>query len=241
MDGDPADGYADYAAAVAAQIDRVFIGGMDHCRDHGGRDLVRTHGGPAALGPLIEFRTSLARPGRVVTWPQFAAVTRYRDQARESVQNAATHGYVAVDGSGIRATEAGLVFLSALYTQQVAALTAYWDDIDAIVRLAGRALEAAAATGGDAFAAMAPPFEPPAASPALLLLNRIGTLRYHRADAHAAAWAAAGYTAASIQAMPAGAARAGVEAATNRLAASPFTILNTDERRALLTGLRALG
>ena len=46
---------------------------------------------------------------------------------------------------------------------------------------------------------------------AALLLNRLGTLRYHRADAHAAAWAEAGHTAASIQALGPGPARDAIE------------------------------
>src|SRR5215468_7734716 len=53
---------------------------------------------------------------------------------------------------------------------------------------AGRLVVAAVASGGDAYAAVAPPYEPPGASPEFLLHHRLAVLRYHRADAHAAAW-----------------------------------------------------
>lgn len=231
-----------YAATIATQIDRVFIAGMAHSREGGGRDLVRAHGGPACVGSLIEFRTSLAWPGRVVTWPQFAAVTRYRDQAevRGLIDANAGSGHLAVGAEGFRATDAGLAFLTALYDQQGDVLARTWGGVDDLAALAGTALDAAAATGGAAFAAMAPPYEPPGSPAALLLNNRLGTLRYHRADAHAAAWTAAGHTAASIQTLASGAARAEVEAATNRRAAAPFEALTADARRALLDALTTL-
>ncbi|MBM0226818.1 MULTISPECIES: hypothetical protein [Micromonospora] len=44
-------------------------------------------------------------------------------------------------------------------------------------------------------------------APHRFAVNRLGTLRYHRADAHAAAWRAAGHTAAGIPELPPGAER----------------------------------
>nr|MDT0661835.1 hypothetical protein [Micromonospora sp. DSM 115978] len=93
---------------------------------------------------------------------------------------------------------------------------------------------------GSAFAAMAPPYEPDGTPPALTLLNRLGTLRYHRADAHAAAWTAAGHTADSIADLDPGPERLAIELETDRRAAGPYTALSAAERLALLADLAAL-
>jgi hypothetical protein len=77
-----------------------------------------------------------------------------------------------------------------------------------------------------------------------VLLNRLSTMRYHRADAHAAAWQAAGWTAAEVAAMPWGTewsdARVAIERDTNVRAAPPYAALTADERLVLLAGLAAL-
>ena len=75
-----------------------------------------------------------------------------------------------------------------------------------------------------------PPYEPDGTPPGVLLLNRLGTLRYHRADAHAAAWTAAGHTAASIAELPAGPERLAIELETDRRAAGPYAVLSAEER-----------
>jgi hypothetical protein len=232
-----------YAAEVAREIDRVFVAGMGYLRERGGRDLVARHGGSEAVGALIEFWTSLAWPGRVVSWPQLAGVMRYRDpvDARAMITAHAARGTLAEDSSGFRAAEPGHAFLAALYDHAGAVLAAVWPEVDALAALAGRVLSAAADTGGAAFAAMAPPYEPPGWPAGARLLGRLGTLRYHRADAHAAAWTAAGCTAAEIQAMGPGPRRAKIEVETNRNAWPPFAVLLVEERQALLSGLRHLG
>ena len=241
-DRDAADGDAAFAAEIAAEIDRAFVGAMRRAPARGGREISARHGGRPATGCLVEFRTSLAWPGRVVTWRQFAAVTRYRDAVAEraALDVQAGHGTLAVDGAGISATASGRAFLTELFAHQSALMAQDWPDVAGLVDLVGAILDAAAGSGGDAFAAMAPPYEPPGMSAGGLLLNRLGTLRYHRADAHATAWRAAGLTAAEIQALPAGPERAAIEAETDRLAAPPFSALADADRRALLAGLRAL-
>jgi hypothetical protein len=65
-------------------------------------------------------------------------------------------------------------------------------------------------------------------------------LRYHRADAHAAAWQAAGFTGEAMKQMPAGPTRDAVEAETNRRAGVPYAVLSPEERITLLAGLTAL-
>jgi hypothetical protein len=106
--------------------------------------------------------------------------------------------------------------------------------------LAGRLVHAALATGGDAYSTMAPPHEPAGATAGLLLHTRLSVLRYHRADAHAAAWQAAGLTGTTVGQMPTGPAREAIEEDTNRRAGVPYATLNPDERITLLAGLAAL-
>jgi hypothetical protein len=87
---------------------------------------------------------------------------------------------------------------------------------------------------------MAPPYEPAGAAAGLLLHTRLSVLRYHRADAHAAAWQAAGLTSVTIRQLPAGPAPDAIEAETNRRAGLPYATLSPDERITLLAGLAAL-
>jgi hypothetical protein len=87
---------------------------------------------------------------------------------------------------------------------------------------------------------MAPVWEPRGAPPGLLVLNRLSAMRYHRADAHAAAWTAAGLTAAQVVAMPHDRERDPIEAETNRRAAAPYRVLPAADRIVLLADLAAL-
>ncbi|MFI7216567.1 hypothetical protein [Micromonospora maritima] len=109
-----------------------------------------------------------------------------------------------------------------------------------LAELVGRVLAHAQASGGPAFRAMSPPYEPADASPALLLVTRLGSLRHHRADAHRAAWRAAGLTADGIRALPDGPERAAIEADTDRRDEPAYAVLTEAERWELLAGLAAL-
>lgn len=106
--------------------------------------------------------------------------------------------------------------------------------------LIGRLLEAGQATGGPVFRALTPVWERPGATAAGRLAVGLEALRHHRADAHRAAWAAAGLTAAEIQALGPGPERDVIEAATNRLDAPVYEALDAEERLVLLASLGAL-
>src|SRR5439155_21241130 len=183
-------------------------------------------------------------PGRAVTPDEVDAVLRYADlpDIRDEI---ATHPLLAVapDGS-FTVTERGHEFLLGLLRVMGEALSERWrgheDRVLRLVHVLGRLLEAAAESGGEAYAAMSPPYEPPGVPDATVLLNRLGTLRYHRADAHAAVWAAAGFTAAGIKAEPPGPRRAAVEAETNRRAAPPYAAISPEDRLCFLADLAAL-
>jgi hypothetical protein len=81
---------------------------------------------------------------------------------------------------------------------------------------------------------------PPGASAGLLLHHRLAVLRYHRADAHAAAWQAAGHTVDTIRGLAAGPESERIEAETNQRVGQPYATLSAADRSRLLSGLTAL-
>jgi hypothetical protein len=237
-----------YAPLIARVIDRVFPEFMMAVRERGGRDLAAGYGGPPAVGFLVEFRTKLSGPGATVSAGQFAAVCRYRDleAAYETLRKHADHGTVAIadDGSFV-ATERGHEFLNDLYRLHGDVAHSFWADFPTarLDALAQRALDSV--TPGPSLSAMTPCHYPAGTPTEAVLVNNLGTLRYHRADAHAAAWQAEGLTADQIEAMPldptgAGGVRTRIEVETNRAAAQAWAVLTEAERLELLAGLGAL-
>ncbi|NYF55928.1 hypothetical protein [Micromonospora purpureochromogenes] len=243
-----------FAGLVAPAVDRTFVAGMLAGRDGGGAELSQRYGGPAATGFLVEFRTRLAAPGGTVDGAGFAAVTRYRDPAacQRALDKQVAHGMIVrqPDG-GFAATERGTDFLTEIYQVHGEVTEELWaghdDRMLRLVEAFGRLLAYALLLAGEpdaeptpAFATMAPPYEPDGTPPGVLLLNRLGTLRYHRADAHAAAWTAAGHTASSVSELPEGPERRAIELETDRRAAGPYAALTAEERLAVLADLAAL-
>ncbi|WP_433388727.1 hypothetical protein [Micromonospora sp. KLBMP9576] len=243
-----------FAGLVAPAVDRVFGAGILAGRDGGGAELSQRYGGPAATGFLLEFRTRLAAPGGTVDETGFAAVTRYRDpvDCRRALDKQVAYGMIHRDpGGGLWATERGLAFLAEIWQVHAEVTEELWaghDDrvlrlVEAFGRVLAYALVLADAEGADAgaaFAATAPPYEPDGTPPGVLLLNRLGTMRYHRADAHAAASAGAGHDAASATALPAGPERLAIDLETDRRAAGPYAALTAEERLGVLADLSAL-
>jgi hypothetical protein len=237
------------AELVAPAISRTFIAGMKAGGDEG-RALVESYGGPA-IGYLIDLRNPLAA-GRRLTMADLRSVYRYADPAEveETVARSVAHGLLAQapDGS-VAASARGHAFLRDLFALHGRALARRWERhhaamVDRLGGLLARLVAEAGATGGAAWAVQAPPYEPAGTPPGVLLVNRLSVMRFHRADAHAAAWQAAGLTAAEIQAMPWGtqwtAQRRRIEDDTNRNAAPPYAVLSVNERLALLADLAAL-
>ena len=238
----------DFAALVAPAIDRIFISAMTAAHEFGGTELSQRYGGPAATGFLVEFRSRAAAPGGVVSGPGFAAVTRYRDpvECKRVLDKQVAHAMIVRQGDGgFSATDRGRSFLTDLYELHARITREIWDGhTERVARLVGTlgVLLTAAAEDEDAaaFHAMAPPYEPDGTPSGVLLLNRLGALRYHRADAHAAAWGAAGHTARSITELTPGPQRQTIELETNRRAGAPYAVLTARERLALLADLAAL-
>ncbi|MDG4806809.1 hypothetical protein O7634_08600 [Micromonospora sp. WMMD1120] len=242
------------AGLLAPAVDRTFRAGMLAGYDGGGAELSQRYGGSAATGFLVDLRTRLAAPGGTVDGPGFAAITRYRDPiaCRRTVDKHVAHGMVHRNPKGdLSATERGAAFLTELYQVHAEVTEELWtgheERVERLVAVFGRLLsyalvlaEEEGTGGGSAFAALAPPYEPDGTPPGVLLLNRLGALRHHRADAHAAAWTAAGHTASSIAALPAGPERLAIELETDRRAAGPYAVLGAEERLTVLADLAAL-
>ncbi|GGM00108.1 MULTISPECIES: hypothetical protein [Micromonospora] len=242
-----------FAGLVAPTIDRVVVAGILAGRDGGGAELSQRYGGPLATGFLVEFRTRLAAPGGTVSAAGFAGVTRHRDPATctRMLDKHVAHGMLhrRADGA-FSATERGAAFLTEIYQVHAEVTEELWaghdERVDRLVTTLGRLLAYALVaveeeTGpSEAFTAVAPPYEPDGTAPGVLLLNRLGALRYHRADAHAAAWTAAGHTAQSVEALPAGPEQRAIALETDRRAAAPYTVLTAEERLAMLADLAAL-
>jgi len=212
----------------------------------------RAAGMPAAGGAsadamrmFAQLRTALV--DRMVTTAGIAAVYRYRDpgEVRGDLDGLRTAGLIDAAGDGaIKATETGRVVVAGMYQVSADVTGQLWSQhanaLAGLNDLAGRVVQAGLATGGDAYLTMAPPYEPADATAGVLLHHRLSVLRYHRADAHAAAWQAAGLTSKAMTQLPAGPMRAAIEAETNRRAGMPYATLSVDERVALLAGLAAL-
>jgi hypothetical protein len=235
------------SALVAPAIDRVFIAGMRAARDGGTPALGQRYGGPAATGFLIDFRTRLAAPDGVVSGAGFTAVTRYGDpnDCQRTLDKQVAHGMIyRLDDGGFGATPRGRAFLADVYELHARVTEELWggqpERMARLIDRLGRMLAAAATETGDAFHAVGPPYEPDGTPPGVLLLNRLGTLRYHRADAHAAAWTAAGHTARGIVSLAPGPERLAIELETDRRAAGPYAVLTPSERLALLADLAAM-
>jgi hypothetical protein len=194
---------------------------------------------------LGQLRSALL--AREVTAAGLAAVYRYRDadDVRRDAEGLRAAGLIGKSGDdGIQATEHGRTVLTEMYKVSAEVAGELWagqeGSLAGLADLAGRLVHAALATGGEAYTAMAPPYEPAGAAAGPLLHTRLSVLRYHRADAHAAAWQAAGLTSAAIRQLPAGPTRDAIEADTNRRAGLPYATLSPDERITLLGGLAAL-
>jgi hypothetical protein len=232
------------AALVTPQIERLTFAVIRASIARAGPRLV-TYGVPLdAIDIVGQLRTGLAV--RPVSAAGLAAIYRYHDahQIRRNLNTLEDAGIIEqADGGAIRATDTGQALLALMYESSAKAAAELWsthrETVTDLNELAGRLVVAAAPSGEDAYASVAPPYEPPGAGPELLLHHRLAVLRYHRADAHAA-WQAAGHKVDTIRGLADGPERESIEAETNRRAGRPYATLNAAERSRLASGLTGL-
>jgi hypothetical protein len=234
-----------YAPVIAPVIERLTLSVVNKARARAATTPAPSAAAPDAMRMLGQLRTALL--ARTVTAVGLAAVYRYRDAAdvRRDLDGLLAAGLVEGTGDGaVQATERGHAVLNQMYGVTAEVARELWSEHDGrlvgLSDLAGQVVQAALASGGDAYATMAPPYEPADATAGLVLHTRLSVLRYHRADAHAAAWQAAGLTAATVRQLPAGPIRDAIEAETNRRAGLPYAALSPDERLTFLAGLAVL-
>ncbi|MGN9808375.1 hypothetical protein ACTMSW_03320 [Micromonospora sp. BQ11] len=232
-----------YAAMIRPVVDRVYVGARDAARP-----ALEAYYAERGLRPGFEASFPfglLARPMRAEALAD-ALVYTSGDMTHEREQGVAT---VDADGAW-HLTPLGRELALAVQRMVGEAAEERWasgadllpglEVVPRLAELVGRLLVQGCATGGPAFRAMAPVYEPADASAALRLASRLGALRHHRADAHRAAWRAAGLTVAGIRALPEGPERRAVEDETNRRDEPIYAALPSDERIELLAGLGAL-
>ncbi|MFE3453797.1 hypothetical protein ACFXJ8_33215 [Nonomuraea sp. NPDC059194] len=232
----------DYAAAIAPLIDAVHID--VHAADRrAGVEYVRRSG--LRAGFLIDQRYVL--PLRPLTRAALATVYRYgtaEEQAAEVAVQLLQGTLREDEHGGLHATPATLAFVDGLYELHERATARIWagreELVSELAALLGRLLDGAERMPGGALEVMAPPYEPEGVSPGVALFNRIAAFRYHRADAHAAAWQVAGLTAQEITALREGPLWEAVERDTNLRAAVPYRMLEEAQRTRLFQGLREL-
>ncbi|HEX4813501.1 MAG TPA: hypothetical protein VFV66_12200 [Nonomuraea sp.] len=234
-----------YAALIRPVIDRVYVSFRST-----GRDRIQAVYDEYKIRPGFESSFYFGLLARPMSAEGFAATTTYSgsDMTDELAQ-----GVAEVDRDGTwRLTALGRELALAVQRAYGDWAEEYWGQklietmpgltvVPRLAELVGRLLEAGQATGGPAFRAMAPAYEPPDATPALRLTSRLGALRHHRADAHRAAWSAIGLTLDQLRALPVDSPqRREIEDETNRLDEPIYQHLSQLERDELLAGLGAL-
>ena len=232
------------AALVAPVIDRIRNAIAGLLRD-GLVGLAQELGVDAGGARTMAMLRNLS--DRSVSRAGVQAVLRYVPPAEvdAGIATATAAGLLEeLPDATLRVTARGADVVCRLYEAGSDVVTGLWsghvERIDALLGLTQRALDAAYLTGGPAVAVMAPPREPAGAPAAMVLAERLTPLRFHRFDAHVAAWQAAGLSVEEVQALGPGPVRDGIERETNRLAAPPYAALDPSERLELLGGLGAL-
>jgi hypothetical protein len=239
-----ADDPARIAGLVAPVIDRLrnAVAGKVMAR---GTELTSASGVPEeAVRTLAMLRNRM--PDGAVTRDDLVAVLRYLPVAQvdEGIAKALDAGVLTTETEGLRFTDRGRAVVEDLYRLMTDIVTVLWagdeERVATLLDLTARALDVAATTAGPAFTVMYPPYEPAGTPPAMVLAERLTPLRFHRFDAHVAAWQAAGLTVEQVVALPPGPVRQQIEDDTNRRAAAPYAALDAAERLDLLGGLGAL-
>jgi antitoxin (DNA-binding transcriptional repressor) of toxin-antitoxin stability system len=185
--------------------------------------------------------------GRIVAVDDVLGLFLYSDGEliRSTLDELVTAGVLeSARGHAVAVTDKGREIVHLVFGMTQEFLDQLWTGhtelVARLLPLADRACAAVSATGGAAVRVVTPVYNPPDASPALKLAERLTPLRFHRFDAHAEAWRAEGLTVEEIQALDPGPLLDKIEAETNRWAAAPYCVLEPDERAELLHGLSAL-
>ena len=233
-----------FAALVAPVIDRAAVGVHMAVPTERIAEL-RTKYGIDRLGYLIELRQPVLA-GVPVSLDGLAAIVRYSPPGfiDSEIARQLQAGTLDRDGDRLVGTERGRAVVSDVIALQDEVVSELWawraPSFERLDDIVVKAIDAARSSGGAAFGVQTSAPVPAGRSAAFRLWSDLWPLRYHRADAHAAAWAAEGLTAHEMAALPPSEQRDRIESETNRLAAPPWAGLSPAERLELLAGLGAL-
>jgi len=227
------------AAAVGAELNRLVPAVHAAARPHGAPLLApaRPYG-----GFLVDLRTVLLH-GAVPLAVVRAVHRYYPSDVHAAIASLVDGGWLSVDpGNGsVAATDRCRALLTGLMAVLDGVCDSLWGTPSAVLSTADALVAAGRGTSeGDAFDALAAVGHPGAGTVAGRLFTALCALRYHRADAHAAAWAAEGLTADGVRSLadehPL---RRRIEAATDRIAARPYRSLPA-ARQEFVAALHAL-
>jgi hypothetical protein len=224
------------AVAVAAELHRLVPGGH-HATAAALRAANALRERPDHLGPLVELRTLL--PAGPVSKSVVAELFRYSEVVDTALADLVATGWLTDTGTAFAATPKCHDLLANLVVAMDTALGRQWERPALTATLTTVVRRAAGTSDGPVFDALAG--ANPRGGHAVRLFELCNTLRHHRADAHAAAWRAAGLSADAVRDLPDDdPVRREIEAATDRVASRPYRPLSTADRAELVTQLGRL-
>jgi len=236
---------AQIAAEIAPLSDRTRLAVVAVLRSKAEEVAARYAITPPALQTLGMLRNTL--PDRMVSIDDVLELFVYSppEPIRSSIEQLVAADVLAPAGENsvvITAKGRDVVHTMFELTQEFAdgLWAAHAELVERLLPLADRACTAVTKSGGAACRVVAPVYDPPGASSALKLAERLTPLRFHRFDAHVEAWRSEGLTVEEVQALDSGPQHDRIEAATNRWAAAPYCALEPHERLELLRGLESL-
>lgn len=225
------------AAAVATELHRLVPGVHAAARPRGAAALapVRPHG-----GFLVDLRTVLLHGA--VPLAAVRAVHRHLPRLDATMASLAAGGWLELSATDVIATERCRRLLTELMAILDGVCDTLWGTPSPTLATAEALVAAGTGTSeGAAFDALSAAGHPGPGTVAGRLFTALCALRYHRADAHAAAWAAEGLTVDGVRSLadddPL---RRRIETTTDRVAARPYRSLPADARHTFVTALRAL-
>lgn len=235
------DDLTQFAATIAPEIDRVRLALVGAAGPRLG-EMITTF----SLTPESAMVASMLRnlrPSRTVAVADLAELYVYQREGytEEAVDALRAAGLVQGDDV-IGLTAEGADAIGKVMSALEATAAALWPDppdLTSAIAAAQHALDDASRTGGVTFQVVAPVHVYPEMPPVTLFTEMLTPLRFHRFDAHVAAWRAARLSPAELDALEEPA-RAEIERDTNERAAAAYAGLDASERADLLAGLRSL-
>lgn len=234
-----------YAAAIAPVLDRLRLAIMKHSSPHLAEVAQRHSISIDTVTVAAYLRNTF--PNRPFARDWLLAVFTYQsaDKPNAGLDDMRSRGFIDGDGELLQLIDTAYEFMHDLVLVGDSATAELWaDDAEFVQRalpLARRAVDHVGGHGGPVFSILVPSADCAQwLSPAAVLGELVAGLRFHRFDAHVAAWQAAGLTVDEVKQLGPGEQRDAIETGTNERAAAPYRALTADERLDLLSCLAAL-